>query len=136
MSTWEFNESAFTIIGPSDHNPTIRGGKAFWLKRHPLNCIPLLRLDMNRMDDLVNDEIDPVWIRSAYIVAQLTVASGISSVSLGLSGGGFTNKLGTLNGKKRRLDGRSKASVDRHLKNTLVSGVHSCSLEGQTNGRV
>jgi hypothetical protein len=132
MATREFNESTFSIIGPSDHNPAVSRGKAFWLKRHPLNCIPLLRLDMDRMDDLVDDEIDPVWIRSAYIVAQLTVTRGAAGESvfflflflslshaLGLGGGMFTDKLGILNGKKRRLDGRSNASVDRHLNKHL-----------------
>lgn len=81
MATREFNESTLSIIGPSDHNPAVSGGKAFWLKRHPLNCIPLLRLDMDRVDDLVDDEIDPVWIRSAYVVAQLTVAKGAAGGS-------------------------------------------------------
>lgn len=68
------NEGAFPIVRAPDPYPTIASGKAFRLKRDIANSLTLSRRYMDRVDDSVDDDVDPIGVGGTDVVAELLVA--------------------------------------------------------------
>jgi hypothetical protein len=77
---------------------------------------------VDRIDYSFDDDIDAIRIGSADIVAKLCMAirSMVLAISMSPRESGYTDKLGILKGKKRRLEGRMRDSVGRCLRQLIT----------------
>lgn len=66
--------SAFPVVRPTHCDPPVASRQAPRLKRDDGYAFPLLRSNMDRIDDSIDDDIDPVRIGGTDVVAELLVA--------------------------------------------------------------
>lgn len=69
------NESAFSIIRTSHTNPSVASSETFWLERYDGYTLSLAGLNVNRIYNFVNDDVNPVGVGSTDIVAKLLMAT-------------------------------------------------------------
>lgn len=75
---------------------------------------------MDRIYDLFDDDVDPVGVGGADVLAQLRVARNGYLMPSGMDNR-YTNKTGILSGKKRRFVGRINDSVGRWLERKVMN---------------
>lgn len=68
------NKGTFTIIRTAHAYPTIAGGQAFRFKGDVGNGLTLLRRHMDGVNNPVNDDVDPIGVGGANVMAELLVA--------------------------------------------------------------
>lgn len=102
ISARKIDKCTLSIIGSPDNNPTVGRSKTLGFEGYSLNCIPSLRLDMDRVDYLMGDEIYTIGICGAYIVTELVMAKN-QAVDISIRGWEqkreITDKFGILKGK-------------------------------------
>lgn len=108
----DFDECAFAILWTSHPDPAIRSSQTSGLEWNGSYALPLLGRYVDRVNDSLNNNIDPIGVGSADVVAKLRVAKRKSVLRRAqLRERGCTDKLGILKGKKRRLAERMRDSV-------------------------
>lgn len=70
------DKGAFAIVRAPHGYPPATSSQAFRLERDDCQRLPLFGGDMDRIYDTVDDDIDPVGIGGADVVAELLVAVG------------------------------------------------------------
>lgn len=70
------NESTFPILRAPHCDPPITSRQASRLERDDSYALPLLRGDVDRIHDSLDDDIDAIGICGADVVAELGVAIG------------------------------------------------------------
>lgn len=119
LSLADLDEGTFSIFRAPHCDPPITSRQASRFEGDKGYTLALLRGDVNHIDNSLDDDIDAIGIGGADVVAKLGVATDqFNRVSAGTSNGvdGYTDKLGILKGKKRRLFGRTRDSVGRCLR--------------------
>lgn len=66
--------SAFTVVWPTHRDPPVTSRQASRLERNDGYALPLLRRNVDRNDNSIDDDIYAIWIGCADVVAKLGVA--------------------------------------------------------------
>ena len=66
--------SAFTVVWPTHRDPPVTSRQASRLERNDGYALPLLRRNVDRNDNSIDDDIYSIWIGRADVVAKLGVA--------------------------------------------------------------
>jgi hypothetical protein len=108
----DFNECAFTILWTSHPDPAICSSESSGLEWNGSYALPLLGRYVDCVNNSLNNDINPIGVGSADVVAKLRMAKRKSVLRRAqLRERGWTDKLGILKGKNRRLAERMRDSV-------------------------